>query len=171
MKIAFLSFVLSIFFIALTYYFYTYESPFRKEKLNELITAQKIEPDEQELLDQEINFVLEHGLVLEYLSTNAYIAIISLILSLVCFFLAVQLVIDKLFFKTLIEPPDYKLGLRRSVLLMLSLLFFFYLKFQGMDIPFILVPFPIVIIIEYLIGSYLKEINLKKELDKSNRNA
>lgn len=169
MKAAAISFVLGIFFFALTYYFYSYESPFKQDKLNELIIAQEIEPNEVDILEQEIDFIISRGLVLEYLSPNAYIALISLILGILCIFFTMHLIVDKLFFKTLIDPPNYKLAIQRVVLGFFSFLLFFYLKFQAVQKIILFLPFVISFIIDYLLIKHfeLRKINgSSKETDK-----
>ncbi|BCX13641.1 MAG: hypothetical protein KatS3mg085_173 [Candidatus Dojkabacteria bacterium] len=155
MKLSLISFILGIFFAGLTYYFYSYESPFKQEKLQEIIEFREIEPNEKNLLQAEISFIIEKGLVFEYLSTNAYLALACLNLSIVSVFLSLHLIIDKLFFKTLIDPPNYSLAFRRSIVFLVALVLFFYFKLQAVEFPALLLTFVIAIILEYLFESYL----------------
>lgn len=165
MRIAFLSLLISFFLFGFAYYFYTYESPFREDKLEEIIVANDIAPDEVETLEFELNFIIERGLVTEYLSANAYIGIISFFSALALVFFFVHLSIDKLFFKTLQDPPNYVIGARRSVLFLAGAIGYFAIRLQGIEAHVAVFAFVLAFATDYFVGSYsgAKEKNEEKE--------
>lgn len=162
MRIAFFSFLVALFFLGMTYYFFVEVSPFNEAKLDEIIQANNIKPNEEDKLYFELEFIIERGLVLEYLSENAYVGLLSLVMCISILFFSLNLVIDKFFFKTLFEPPDYFLAFRRGVEFSLASFAFLSMKLRGIDIQVAILSFVIALGIDVFLESIRK--SKQKEL-------
>lgn len=156
MRIAFFALFVSIFFLGITYYFFVEVSPFDEAKIEEIVVANELKPGDEEALFFELDFIIERGLVMEYLSSNAYVGLASLATFFTLIFFALNLIIDKLFFKTLIDPPDYSLALRRSLEFALALGAFLSLKLRGINTEVALLAFVIALGLDVFIESFRK---------------
>ncbi|MFS8131489.1 MAG: hypothetical protein ACMG57_05965 [Candidatus Dojkabacteria bacterium] len=119
--IAFL--VVGIFFALFSRYIITSPdiSPLNLDMVQQLITDKGIGPDDTKQLDTEIQNLIDRGLVINYLSTNAYLLGFSLLASILCFFVCIHLFFDKLFFKNFYEDASLFIAIRRGLLLCISI--------------------------------------------------
>ncbi|MEO6728318.1 MAG: hypothetical protein ABIM99_00185 [Candidatus Dojkabacteria bacterium] len=96
-------------------------SPLNLEMVQQLITDKSIGPDDSKKLDEAIHEVIDRGLIINYLSTNAYLLAFSLLATVLCFFVCIHLFVDKLFFKNFYEGASIFIAIRRGLLLCLSI--------------------------------------------------
>lgn len=89
--------------------------------VQQLIVDKDIGPDDGKLLNEEIRSLIDRGLIINYLSSNAYLLAISLLASVMCFFVCIHLFIDKLFFKNFYENASIFIAMRRGLLLCISI--------------------------------------------------
>lgn len=147
MKLVFVFFTISIFFLGLTIFIVQNFSPFDIQKIEEVISDAEISTNSPEKLDQEISALISQGLIFDYLSNNAYLLLIVSAASLTSFICAIHLFIDKIFFKSLWEKPSLFNALRRSLLFSVSIVLVIYLKFLRVEpISLLLVPVSAVVI-------------------------
>src|SRR5580765_1308985 len=90
--------VLWIFFIFISKYIFDQFSPFNLSALQEIIISKGIKPNDWASLNVEIVDLVRRGLIMDYLSSNVYLLLFSLSATVFCFFVAIHLVIDKVFF-------------------------------------------------------------------------
>jgi len=96
-------------------------SPLNVDMVQQLVTDKGIGPDDSKKLDEEIQNLINRGLIINYLSTNAYLLGFSLLASILCFFVCIHLFVDKLFFKNFYEQASLFIALRRGLLLCISI--------------------------------------------------
>lgn len=156
MRIAVISLLIALFFTGMTYYFFTEVSPFQEQKVQELIEANEIKPGEEDRLYFELEFIIERGLVTEYLSANAYVGFFSGIIAVSLFFYFLYLIFDKLFFKTMIDPPNFAIGAIRSFEFGFAWGIFLLLKIQGIDTEVSLLVFVMVLGADMFFQSFRK---------------
>ncbi len=96
-------------------------SPLNLEMVQQLITDKGIGPDDSKQLDVEIQNLIDKGIIINYLSTNAYLMAFSILATIFCFFVCIHLFVDKLFFKNFYENASLYVAIRRGFLLCLSL--------------------------------------------------
>lgn len=151
------------------YFAYTL-SPFDLEAIQEISDARKIAPGDWKELDSEISNLVERGLILEYLSENAYVGT-SLFLSGVFFiFTALHLFIDKLFFKFFYEKASITLAFRRAFILCIGIFFIFYFRLKSMPSEYLLLIPVMCILLEYALSKYIiPELILRIENYKNNK--
>ncbi len=89
--------------------------------IQQLVIEKGIGPDDTKKLDAEIQTLIDKGLIINYLSTNAYLLAFSLLASILCFFVCIHLFFDKLFFKNFYENASLFIAIRRGLLLCLSI--------------------------------------------------
>lgn len=99
----------------LTSYFVGNISPFDKNKIESLIDTMQLQEGDEDKLHAELKRLFDEGMILEYLSTNAYIGFIIFLGSVFFIFLSIHSSIDKLFFKKFFEKPTYKIAIRRGL--------------------------------------------------------
>ncbi len=124
-------FILGIFFGVFAFYFTNQFSPFNVSKIQDYADEHEI-PDE-EVLTNELKTLIDEGEILDYLSSNAYIAFVMTLLSFFFLLSAIHLTIDKLFFKKFYEPASMFDALRRSLIVVVVLGILVYLNLYGAD--------------------------------------
>jgi len=95
--------------------------PLNMDMVQQIITDKGIGPDDAKKLDEEIQNLIDRGLIINYLSTNAYLLAFSILASILCFFVCIHLFVDKLFFKNFYERASLFIAIRRGLLLCLSI--------------------------------------------------
>ncbi len=157
MKKILIFFLIGVFFIFVSKYIFENFSPLNKDALQEVITSQNIKPNKWEELNAQIGNLVEKGLILDYLSTNAYIGLLSILITIFSFFVAVHLIVDKIFFKDYFEPALLSDAIRRGIFLITALFLIAYAKLLHAE-QYILLLIPIVfVIIEFFYLSYIKK--------------
>lgn len=157
LKKVFILTTIGLVLLALSYYLMQSFSPFKQEKLEELIESKEIEEEDIETLNSEINIIIKDGFILDYLSSNAYLTFGLILASVLCLFSSLHLTIDKLFFKKFYEVPSLFDAVRRGIWISLSLGLMFYLKLFGSDI-YTLLSVPIAaFILEVFFTIYLRK--------------
>jgi hypothetical protein len=154
--------IFALFFGGLSYYFLTSVSPFDLDKMQQLAEENVIEEEEWEQLDFQIEYLIERNIILEYLSSDAYIGIVSVALTLVFAFAAIHIVIDKLLFKKFFEKPSLFNALRRGLFIGGTLLAVLYAKLYGMDYYTIAAIPAFVFVVELWISLYIVNAVRKK---------
>jgi len=158
MKLVFVFLTISIFFLFTSIFIVNNFSPFDMQKVEELVSDSKISENSPEQLDQEIQSLVSQGLIFDYLSNNAYLAIFVSAASLTCFIACIHLFIDKVFFKSLWQKPSVFNALRRSILLSISILIIIYLKFLRVELLTLLLIPASAIVIEIIYISLEKDL-------------
>jgi hypothetical protein len=126
MKKAVIILVLGIFLSILAYFLLSELSPFKQDKLQELIELNQIEEDDFDSLNIAIQEVIDRGLIFQYLSENAYIVGAIILASLFCVFTAAHLFIDRIVFRNHFERPSLVSAFRRGFILVIVIALSFY---------------------------------------------
>lgn len=157
MKRIIIFFFIGVFFIFISKYIFENFTPFNKDALQELITSQNIQPGQWDQLNQELLNLVQRGLILDYLSPNAYIGLGSVLVSIFSFFVSIHLIIDKIFFKDYFEPALLSDAIRRGIFLLAALILIAYTKLLHVEL-YIIALIPVVfIILEIFYQSYFKK--------------
>jgi hypothetical protein len=142
MKSVFVFLAIGIFLTFLTSYIVMNFSPFDLTKAQELVNSASIIETNPDGLTTQFQDIMSRGLLLEYISNNAYIAIFTLAAAFMCFLTSTHLFIDKVFFKSIWQPPSIFNAFRRAFLIIGSILLMVYLKAIKVETTtLILVPF------------------------------
>lgn len=167
MKLVFVFLTTSVFFFLLSLFVVQNFSPFDISKLQEIVSSTEITSSSPEKLDVEIASLISKGLLFDYLSTNAYLAFGLLVCAASSFFAAIHLFVDKVFFKSIWQTPSLFNALRRSILLIITLVLVVYLKLLRVDtLSLLLVPIS-TLVIEFIYISVEKDLkNIKNKIFK-----
>ncbi len=142
----------------LSKYIFENFSPLNLQSIQELIVAKNIKPRDFETLSHEIDNIIKNGQIFKYLSTNIILAVITVLSAIFCFFAAIHLTVDKIFFKNYYEQASMFDAVRRGLFLDIVIFLVVYLKLYGIDLLTIgLVPI-LFLIIEIIFTSYIKKI-------------
>jgi len=164
MKQVFIFLAVGLFFSFLTIFVVNSFSPFDDHKVQELISSSEILSNNPEKLDEEISFIVAQGLILDYLSTNAYLAFLLVAAALTSFIASIHLLIDKVFFKSIWESPSLLNAVRRSLLVTMSSSIIIYMKFLKVEtITLLLIPAS-AIVTEIIFISLKNDINKLKSM-------
>ncbi len=161
--------ILSIAFFGLAGFFMTINSPFNNQKLQEYAIEQEIEEDNFDGLLTEIDSLIEKGIILEYLSTNALVALFLIIIAVTFLVASMHYFLDKLFFKEFYENASIFDAIRRGFVVSALISVSFYLRLINGRPEEILLSLFIIILIEFLFSVVLKKPilevlqNLKKK--------
>lgn len=145
---------IGIMLLILARYFAYTLSPFNIEAIQEISDSRKISPGDWQELDSEIINLIERGLILEYLSTNAYIGFVLFLGGIFCLFIAFHMSIDKLFFKFFYESASLVNAARRGLVFCIVIFLMFYFKLKAMDKYYILMLPIIGVVFEYSLNKY-----------------
>jgi hypothetical protein len=157
-------FCISLFCAFLAYYLITQYSPFDLQKVQELIQQKQIEESNIALLNQEFETLKSEGLLINYLSPIAIGAFLLLAGGVVSAVIAFHLSIEKLFFRKFYEEPDFKVALRRALIIGLGFAAIIALQVLGYDNQFLIFPVVIGILIEF--GFYITRQSRKVKLQQ-----
>lgn len=148
---------LGLFLIFIARYFFENFSPFNISQLQHLIEANNIKQGDWESLDNSILVLIEKGQILNYLSTNAYIAAGIFLTGILFIFIGLHLVIDKFFFKNFYEKASLFDAVRRGLLFVIAVFLTIYLKLYGLDLQTILLIDLFILAIEVFFFLYIKQ--------------
>lgn len=164
--------ILGIIFAIISYALLQELSPFNQQKIEELIESKEIEEEDFEKLNNEIDIVIQRGLIFNYLSENAYIVAFCILLSIFCLFVSIHLVLDKIFFKNFYENASHFDALRRGFLLILSIALFIFAKLSRAETYVLILLVIVPIVIEVVIKVYFKKeaVELDKPTERVIRN-
>jgi|SRR5690606_23158868 len=149
--------IIGIFFGLIAYFLIHELSPFKMELLHELVESEGIAKGDFASLNSEIQNLIDRGLILSFLSENAYIVGFCILASIFFIFTAIHLVIDKVFFKNFYENPSHFDALRRGFLLVLSLALAVFAKLSRAEVYIILLIFIVAILGEVVFVMYFKD--------------
>jgi hypothetical protein len=154
--------------LLITAYFLSRElSPLNLDKIEELILTEEIPSGDKEALNKAINELFERGIIVSYLSENAYVIVLSGLFGIFFLFVAIHLVIDKIFFKNFYETPSSVTAIRRGFLLVLTLGFLIFAKLNKAEgylyLLIIIVPILLEIVVRLSINK--KEVVRDEALD------
>lgn len=142
-------FIISLFCAFLAYYLIRQYSPFDLAKVQDLIEQKQIEETNVELLNQEFELLKSEGLLINYISPIAFAAFLLLTGAVVSAVIAFHLSIEKLFFRKFFEEPDFKVALRRALIIGLGFAAVIALQVLGYDNQYLIFPVVIGILIEF----------------------
>ena len=164
MKLAVISLVVGVFLGVLTIYLMLHVvNPLSQDKLDELVARERIEQPIE--IYQKLGELVELGVIFDYVEPQRIALVIGTMMgSLVAIFIAAHLVVDKLFFKEFLNPPDFNLAVRRGVLLVTGVIGMHILRFIGVEILLALLPLLLAILVESLIVMIVKR---RKQLSGS----
>lgn len=143
-------------------------SPFEVPKLQEYINTNQIGENDYEEFDKAIDDLIKSGQIEKYLNTSSIVIfLITVSLGLSLFFFGVHTIIDKLFFKKFFEKPNFKVAVRRSVILTATVIGIMVLRFYRLEWNSVVLIFPFVLIVELTIiyfssSSKVEEIDIKE---------
>ncbi|MEP7103941.1 MAG: hypothetical protein ABI721_04515 [Candidatus Dojkabacteria bacterium] len=143
MRHFFVFFIVGVFFAFIARYMIVSPdiSPLNLDMVQKLIEEKNIGVDDSKQLNAEIQSLIDRGLILSYLSPNAYLLAVSILASIFCFFSSIHLFVDKLFFKNFYEKASLFNATRRGLLLCISIGAVVYLRlYRVEDYVLILVP-------------------------------
>ncbi|GAB4284330.1 MAG: hypothetical protein Kow0081_1400 [Candidatus Dojkabacteria bacterium] len=148
-------FFIGVFLSGITLFFFHDISPFRKDKLEELILVREIEDKDFDTLNAEIKNLISQGLIVDYLSPNAYVGFFLVLSSVFMFALSIHLAVDKLFFRKFFEKPSLIVAIRRSFLLTSALAILIYLSLLAvLNTWLLLAVIASVLIVDYLLQDF-----------------
>lgn len=157
--------ILGIIFALISFFLLQELSPFNPLKIEELIQSEEIEEGDFIRLNNEIDNLIDRGLIVSYLSENAYIVFFCIILSILFLFISIHLIIDKLFFKNFYENASHFDAVRRALLLGISIGLLVFAKLSNAEIYVFLLLVIIPLLIEIVFKMYFqRELPLPKEL-------
>lgn len=167
--------IFGISFISLGVFLVGELSPFDSSKIEELIVSENIVSGDIESLNQRLSEIEERGLLINYLSENAYIVGGIILLGIFMLFTGIHLVVDKIFFKNFYEKPSHFDALRRALLLCLSITALAYSKLTNSDEILYILSILTPIMFEIVFKLYFKkapQIEIEeKEVQKSEKTA
>ncbi len=171
MKYSFLSLIIGLILIAGAFLLVQKGnvSPFEVPKLQEYINTNQIGENDYEEFDKAIDDLIKSGQIEKYLNTSSIVIfLITVSLGLSLFFFGVHTIIDKLFFKKFFEKPNFKVAVRRSVILTGTVIGIMVLRFYRLEWNSVVLVFPFVLIVELTIiyfssSSKVEEIDKKEE--------
>jgi len=161
LRFSFVFIVLSLVLGVISYFYITNISPFDEQMINELIQERQIAEDDFETLNFELRKIYNQGLIFEYLSPNAYVGFGLVSAALLFLFVACHIMLDKLFFKKFYEIPSFFDAFRRGLLIILSLGLIIYLRFLNLTWQEAIVVPIILLLLEILFMSFLKDDFMK----------
>lgn len=153
-------------FLLMTQYVFVNLNPLHQEELNNMIEREEIQNNRWELLDAEIIDLVERGLILDYVNSNAYVGFGLVGLSVGSFFGALHIGIDKLFFRKFYEEPSISDSVRRSLEVSIFIGSAIVLRLSAVQPLTILGVLGLIIGLEFVFTKYVKE-SLEKELKES----
>jgi len=133
MKSVFIFLTIGVFFSLLSAFIVQNFSPFDSQKVEELIKSSNIQSDSADQLDSALRDLVSNGLILDYLSSNAYLSLFTIAAGLISFLTSIHLFLDKVFFKSLWDSPSIFNAVRRASLLVISLVIATYLRFLKVE--------------------------------------
>lgn len=137
-------------------------SPFKTEKIEELIVEKKIPEDGNDILDIEIQNLISSGLIFTYFSDNVFLIVGVLSIGLLLFLTGVQIIFEKLFLRKFFEKPSNLKAFRRSFLIVVPLIFFLYARLNNIEvyiqILIIVIPILIELILNIGVGKKSEEV-------------
>ncbi len=156
----------------LSFYMLTKLSPFKADKVMDLIEEKQIDKNDWELLNEELSNLVEQGLIFDYLSSNAYLVFVLMLSSLFFYFVGIHLAIDKLFFKKFYENPLLMDAVRRGIICCLIIILLIYGKLYLLDI-YTLLAIPVVALaleVGFFVGIRPTILRKMKKLKESKTN-
>ena len=138
MKTGFIFLAISIFLTLLGSFVLSNFSPFDLDKVQEIVDQNEVSKNNSDALDAKIQTIIQQGLIFDYLSTNAYLALFIFAGSIFAFVAFLHSVIDKIFFKSIWQAPSLFNAIRRALLFSASVLLMIYLRFLNVDTATIL---------------------------------
>lgn len=167
--------IFGISFISLGVFLVGELSPFDSSKIEELIVSENIVSGDIESLNQRLSEIEERGLLINYLSENAYIVGGIILLGIFMLFTGIHLVVDKIFFKNFYEKPSHFDALRRALLLCISITALAYSKLTNSDEILYILSILTPIMFEIVFKLYFKKapqiVIEEKEVQKSENTA
>lgn len=135
------------------------------KKIEDLIVERGFGPDDIDRLDNEIQDLINRGLIVNYLSPNSYLLTLVVLAAFLCYFISAHLLVDKFFFKNFYENASFVNAIRRGIII--SLVVGLFLLFRLYRVEFyVLLLLPVVgVLIEILIVYYGRKAKLDKDLD------
>lgn len=115
-------FILFSIFIAggfLLNYFFDELSPINQDVLERIVIQEEIEIGDEGILYNVIEELIASGRWPIIVNSNIYTVLTIIFISLSCFFIAVHISVDKLFFKKFYETPNYHQAIRRGIIITL----------------------------------------------------
>lgn len=160
-------FCISLFCAFLAYYLVTRYSPFDLQKVQQLIEQKQIEEGDIAMLNQEFETLKSEGLLINYISPIALGAFLLLVGGVVSAVLAFHLTIEKLFFRKFFEEPNFKVALRRALIIGFGFAAIILLQVFGYDNQYLIFPVAIGILIEF--GFYIMKQSRKVRLQQDSK--
>lgn len=148
--------VLGIFFSVIGIYIFQNFTPLDTEKIQEIVVAEEIEDGDWESLNSKIQELARRGVITEYLSSSAYLGLLSLLSAVFSFFTLLHLLVDKLFFKNFYETPSLFNAVRRGIFLDIAILLVIYMHIVRLELYMIILAPVTVFVAELVFTSYFK---------------
>lgn len=158
--------IIGVLLILAAYFLSRELSPLNLEKLEELILAEEIQAGDVEKLNEEINELISRGLIMSYLSENAYVIVLCALGGIFFLFISIHLVIDKIFFKNFYENPSTFDAVRRGLFFVGAIALLLFSKLNNAE-PYVMGLIIVVpILIEVVIKLYFKKPPEEKKVEE-----
>lgn len=162
MRKVFLYIIIGSLLLAAAYFLSKELSPFNLDKLEELVQTEEIPSGDKDALNTAINELFDRGIIISYLSENAYVIIFSALAGIFFIFVALHLVVDKIFFKNFYETPSSLVAIRRGFLFVSAIGFLIFAKLNKAE-AYVIV---LIIIVPILLEIVIRLSTNKKEIEE-----